>query len=152
MASNAIAGVGTIFHRWDVTVDSSGGETGTWEKIAEITNISGPDKSRETIDVTSLDSTDGYREFIGSFRDAGSVSLSMNFTRATYETMNDDYESESRQYYEIVLPDGTSLEFEGLVTDLPLEVTTDDAISADATIKVSGKVHLNSGSGSASAV
>jgi len=33
-----------------------------------------------------------------------------------------------------------------------LEVTTDDAISADATIKVSGKVHLNSGSGSASAV
>jgi|AntDeeMinimDraft_5_1070356.scaffolds.fasta_scaffold30328_2 predicted secreted protein len=152
MASNAIAGVGTIFHRWDVTVDSLGGETGTWEKIAEITNISGPDKSRETIDVTSLDSTDGYREFIGSFRDAGSVSLSMNFTRTTYETMNDDYESESRQYYEIVLPDGTSLEFEGLVTDLPLEVTTDDAISADATIKVSGKVHLNSGSGSASAV
>jgi predicted secreted protein len=107
MASNAIAGVGTIFHRWDVTGDSSG--AGTWEKIAEITNISGPDKSRETIDVTSLDSTDGYREFIGSFRDAGSVSLSMNFTRATYETMNDDYESESRQYYEIVLPDGTSL-------------------------------------------
>ena len=143
--SNAIAGIGTQFRRWDPNASSSG----AWEKIAEINSISGPSKSRETIDVTSLDSTDGYRQFIGSFRDAGTVTLNMNFTRATYEIMNNDFESEEHQNYEIVLPDEetTSLEFEGLVTELPLEVAADDKTTADVTIKVSGKPVLNSGSG-----
>lgn len=149
MASNAVAGVGAQFRRWDANATSS---AGAWEAIAEVTAISGPDKSRETIDVTSLDSTDGYREFIAGFRDAGSVSLSMNFTRDTYEKMNTDFESDQKVNYEIVLPDAdnTSLEFTGLVTELPLEITGDDRITADVTIKISGKVTLNSGSGSGS--
>jgi len=37
------------------------------------------------IDVTSLDSSGGYREFIASFRDAGEVTLNMNFTLASYD-------------------------------------------------------------------
>lgn len=147
MASNAVAGVGAQFRRWDADATSA---AGAWVAIAEVTAISGPDKSRETIDVTSLDSTDGYREFIAGFRDAGSVSLSMNFTRDTYETMNADFESDTKINYEIVLPDAdnTSLEFAGMVTELPLEITGDDRITADVTIKISGKVTLNSGSGS----
>jgi len=147
--SNAISGVGTEFRRWNPTATSA---EGAWEKIAEVTSISGPNKTRETIDVTSLDSTDGYREYISSFRDAGIVTLSMNFTRDSYETMNSDFETDDNQNYEIVLPDAdsTSLEFSGRVTELPLEITGDDRITADVTIKITGKVTLNSGSGSGS--
>jgi len=144
----ATTGIGTKFFRWSDQASSSG--TGVWEPIGEITAISGPDKSRETVDVTTLDSTDGYREFITALRDAGSISLTMNFTRNTYELMNDDFEDDDKQNYEILLPDAdnTSLEFEGLVTELPLDVPLDDKISADVTIKISGKVTLNSGGGS----
>jgi predicted secreted protein len=73
----------------------------------------------------------------------------MNFTRDTYEQMKDDFEDDNAQNYEIVLPDDetTTLEFEGLVTELPLSVPTDGVITADATIKVSGAVTLDSGSG-----
>lgn len=143
MASNAVAGKGTKFRRWNTS-------TGAWVNIAEITNINGPGMSRETIDVTSLDSTGGYREFIASFRDGGTVVLNMNFTRATYTQMKNDFESDDLQNYEIFLPDAdaTSLEFTGLVTELPLTIPTDDKISADVTIKISGEVTLNSGSGS----
>ena len=143
MASNAIAGVGTVFLRWD---DSAGG---SWDQIAEVNSISGPSMTRDFIDVTSLDSTGGYREFIAGFRDGGTVSLTMNFTRATYDLMKTDFEDDTAQYYEIVLPDAdqTSFEFEGLVTELPLEVPTDDKVTANVTIKIVGQVTVNSGSG-----
>lgn len=139
--SNAIAGVGTKFRRWNGT---------NWVDIAEINSIAGPNKSRDTIDVTSLDSIGGYRDFIGGFRDGGTVTLPMNFTRSTYNLMNADFESADLQNYEILLPDveETSFEFEGLVTELGLGIPADDKVTADVTIKVSGKVTVNSGSGS----
>ena len=141
MSSNATAGVGTKFRRWNGA---------NWVDIAEINSIAGPTKTRDTIDVTSLDSTGGYREFIGGFRDGGTVTLPMNFTRDTYDLMNDDFESDLLQNYEILLPDVeiTSFEFEALVTELGLAIPTDDKITADVTLKVSGKVVINSGSGS----
>ena len=141
MASNAIAGVGTKFRRWNGS---------NWVDIAEINSITGPTKSRDTIDVTSLDSTGGYREFIGGFRDGGTVTLPMNFTRDTYDTMNTDFESDDLQNYEIYLPDdeNTSFEFEALVTELGLGIPADDKVTADVTLKVSGQVTINSGSGS----
>ena len=140
--SSAISGVGTSFRRWNGS---------SWENIAEINSITGPNKSRDTIDVTSLDSTGGYREFIGGFRDGGSVTLPMNFTRDTYDTMNTDFESDELGNYEIFLPDddGTSFEFEALVTELGLGIPADDKVTADVTLKVSGQVTVNSGSGSA---
>jgi len=139
--SDAIAGVGTLFRRWSGSA---------WVNISEVNSINGPNKTRETIDVTSLDSTGGYREFIASFRDGGTVQLTMNFTRATYDLMNDDFESDDSQSYEIVLPDdeNTTLEFVGLVTEVPLSISTDDKVTADVTIKVTGQPTINSGSGS----
>jgi len=140
--SSAISGVGTSFRRWDGA---------NWVAIAEINSITGPNKSRETIEVTSLDSTGGYRKFIGGFRDGGSVTLPMNFIRDTYDTMNTDFESDELGNYEILLPndDETSFEFEALVTELGLGIPADDKVTADVTLKVSGQVTVNSGSGSA---
>jgi predicted secreted protein len=141
--SNAVAGVSTRFRRWD-----SVGED--WEDQAEVNSISGPTMSRDTIDVTSLDSTGGYREFIAGFRNPGTVSLNMNFTRATYEQMKEDFESDDLQNYEIVLPDDeeTTLEFEGFVTEVPLDIPADDKVSANVTIQISGEVTINSGASS----
>ena len=64
--SNAFSGLGTKFLRWDSSNPTSSGD---WEVIAEVISISGPTMTREFIDVTSLDSIGGYREFIAGFRD-----------------------------------------------------------------------------------
>lgn len=141
MASNAFSGVGTKFRRWSGSA---------WVDLAEINSINGPTMTREFIDVTSLDSTGGYREFITGFRDAGTISLSMNFTRTTYELMKDDFEDADSHLYEILLPDAenTSLQFNGLVTEVPITVTATDKVTADVTIKITGEVTMESGSGS----
>lgn len=143
MTTQAISGVGTEFHRWNGS---------TWDAIAEITSIKGPGPKREQIEVTSLDSTGGYKEFIAGFRDNGSISLTMNFRRSNYDLLLADFDSDVPQNYEIILKDAvnTSFEFEGLVTELPLTIGAKDAITMDVTILITGPVTVNDGSMSGS--
>jgi predicted secreted protein len=141
--TNAISSVGALLKKY----------TGAaWVTVGEVINISGPTMSRETIDVTSLASTGGYREFIAGFRDPGTLTFTMNFTRADYEAMKTDFESDTEKDYELILPDSenTSLEFSGLVTELPLNLDPGSQITCNITIKVTGQVTVNSGSGSGS--
>lgn len=144
--SDAISGIGTSFKRWD-----SSSAVAAWVSLAEVNSISGPGMSRETIDVTSLDSTGGYREIIAALRDGGEVSFQMNFTRANYDLMKADFESDTLQNYQILLDDtdNTAIEFTGLVMEFPLNIAIDDKITIDVTIRVSGQPSVSSG-GSAS--
>ena len=52
---------------------------GNYTAIAEVVDITGPDQSRDTIDVTHMQSPNGYQEFIPSFKDGGNVTLTLNF-------------------------------------------------------------------------
>jgi predicted secreted protein len=140
MASNAFAGVGASFKRGDGTSSES------FAAIAEVNSIEGPSMSADTIDVTSLDSTGGYREFITGFRDGGEVTLEMNFTRDGYLAMLADFEAGLNVNYQIVLPDtgATTFDFAGLVTALSMSVPTDDKVTASVTIKVDGQPTVTS--------
>lgn len=140
----AIAGVGTIFNRWDPTSGSAGG----WKPISEINNITGPGMTRDTIDTTALDTEGGYRTFITGFRNAGTITMSMNFTQSGFMALKDDFESNDPVAYQIILPDDeeTVIEFDGLVTEIPLTIPPDDKITVDVSIQISGKVDVFQGS------
>lgn len=133
MATGAIAGVGTIFQRWDGTV---------WVTIADINAIVGPSAKRDNIDVTSVDTEEGYREFIAGFKDGDEVALNMSFTRDTFELMVSDFLDDDYQYYQILFPDvdETVIAFEGFVSKLPLELESGDKIKANISIKVTGQL------------
>jgi len=137
----ALAGVGTKFMRWNTS-------TMTWDEIGAINSITGPGMSRSTFDTTTLDTEGGYKTFKAGFRNSGTVGLNMNFTRDTYELMKTDFEDNDAQDYQILLPDddATSLAFSGLVIELPLAIPTDDKVTANVTIQISGPVGLESGS------
>ncbi len=138
--SGAANSVGTTIRRWSGTA---------WVAIAEILSITNT-KTKAQINVTSLDSTDGYEEFIGGFKDGGSFDFDLNFTRAGYDLLNTDYEDDNNHNYELVLsdPDYTSLEVVGTVIELGLAIAVNSQIKANAVIKISGKPTTNSGSGS----
>jgi len=135
----AIAGVGTRFERWDATLT-----TPAYVPLAEINSIEGPGMTRETIDTTALDTEGGYRTFITGFRDAGTITLNMNFTNATYSIIKGDFESNTPVKYQIIFPDegNTTFQFEGLVTECPVSIPMDDKISVSVTIKISGTVEI----------
>jgi hypothetical protein len=129
--SNAIAGLGASFHRWDGTA---------FAPSAEIVSMSGPNASRDTIDVTSLDSVAGYREFIAGFRDGGELTLAMNYTRTGFDLAIEDFQSDEPVYYQIRLADNRAMTLLGFVTSLPLGIASDDKISMTAVYKVTGAI------------
>lgn len=141
MSSQAITGVGTLFQRWDSTGSA-------WVSIAEVMSIAGPGMSRTEIDVTALDVADGYDEVIMGLRTGGSVTLSMIFRHDTFTIMKADFEDNTPQNYQIVLPNTevTSLEFQGFVKELPLDIKVTDKVSVNVVIRVIGKPAFSEGS------
>jgi predicted secreted protein len=133
MTTNAFAGVGTLFKRGTVSV-------------AEINSISGPNMTRDTIDVTSLDSTGGYREFIPGFRDGGEVTLSCNWTLTEWSDWLADFQSDVLVSYTIVLAntEATEISFSAYCTGLSTAIPTDDKVTNDVTLKISGAVTISS--------
>ena len=51
-----------------------------WEEIAKIASITGPGMNLDIIDTTTLDVEGGYRTFIKSLRNGGTVVLAIRFT------------------------------------------------------------------------
>lgn len=128
--SQAFSGQGTIFKR-------------AGSPVSEINSITGPGKSRDTIDVTRLEDTDGYRQFIGGLRNPGTVTLNMNYTPEGYALLNGDFEEDDLVEYSIELPNGKgTFTFNGLVTEVPVSIPIGDKVTVDVTIQISGPVEI----------
>lgn len=130
---------GTQFKRGD-----GAQPTEAFTAIANVTNIGGPQRSRETIDVTAHDSEDGWMEFLGSLKDGGEVSLDLNYDpRVVSHDLDDDFDDSVPRNYQIVIFPGTDDEytwdFAGIMTGLEDEFPYDDKMARSATFKISGK-------------
>lgn len=115
--------------------------------VAGLTSIGGLELSADTIDVTTLDSEGGYREFIGGFKDGGEVSIEGYFDPTTgkgQKELYDLFESGETEAFTIVFPTGVgaSWEFNGVVTGISTSADLEDPLAFSATIKVSGKPTL----------
>jgi len=124
---------------------------GSWQEIVGVRSVGGPGMTRDQVETTLLNATNGYKTFLPTFRDGGTIPLVVRFSRDEYEQMKADFDSDALVNYELVLPDtdSTTIEFEGFLTELglPLEITS--VIEANMTIKISGNPTINSGSASA---
>lgn len=108
--------------------------------VAEITSIGGLDLSADTIDVTSLDSDGGYREFIGGFKDAGEVPIQGWFNPGNpgQTAMYDAFQSGTTETFQILFPFGAAWNFKAVVTGFSTSAELEDAVTFEATLKVSG--------------
>jgi predicted secreted protein len=108
--------------------------------IAELTTITGLEVTADEIDVTSHESADGFREYVGGLRDAGSVSIEGNFIGdASQEALLTLLKSGDISDMTIVFPDSTATwTFKGFVTAFSTDAPMEDKLSFSATIKVTG--------------
>jgi predicted secreted protein len=115
--------------------------------VANITSISGLELSADTIDTTALDSTGGYREFIGGFKDAGEVGIQGYFDPGDtgQSALYTAFQLGSTDSYSIIFPAslGASWTFSGVVTGFKTGADLEEALSFEGTIKVSGQPTLN---------
>ncbi|MEU9199409.1 phage tail tube protein [Streptomyces sp. NPDC048332] len=133
--------LGTQFLR-----DSTG--AGAFVVVANCTDISGPSRQRESIEVTAHDSPNKYREFIKGLKDGGEVELTLNYDpgNITHQALDADFEEDDLRAYQLVIlpgdPDEHTWDFSGLITDLGDEYPTEDKMERTCTVKISGKPTL----------
>lgn len=115
--------------------------------VANLTSIDGLGVSADTVETTTLDTTGGYRTFVGNLRDAGEVSISGYFTHASHNAFFVDFEDGSLDSYTIEFPDkvataGTKWTFTAVVTGFSTSAELEDLVGFEATLKISGKPTL----------
>lgn len=135
-SSNAIASAGTLIQLGD-------GETSeTFTTIAEIVSASGLDESVDEIDITPLDSTSNYRQFLASFIDPGELALEMNFVPTVHDDIRTNLRARANHNFKIVFNDGSdsAMTFTGFFKSFPVNIGVGEAVKASLTIRVTGAV------------
>jgi predicted secreted protein len=142
--SSAFHAFGTLLKIGD------GGSPETFTTIAEVTTLSMPKLSHETIEVTNHSSTEGWREFIPGLKDGGEFTATINYL-PTDNTHNNTSgllyhlsATNSRSNYQIVMANALASvwAFAALVTAFEADPPLDAQMSATVTFKVTGKPTL----------
>ncbi len=123
-----------------LTKTKSGSETEDLV-IGGLTSIGEVGVESDEIDVTTLDSTGGYKEFIAGFKDAGEVSLA-GFIKDTdsSQAMFNLATSQSIEEWTIATPDGATWVFDAFVKSFKeAEATVDGVRGFSASLRISGE-------------
>ncbi len=108
--------------------------------IAHLTSIGEVNGEREEIDVTTLDSPNGAKEFISGVVDFGSFDIAGNVIDGVQvSALYDVFNGQQNRNFEIQTPSGTKLALNGYFSSFGFgEKTTDGLDTFKATIRVSG--------------
>lgn len=141
IVSNLGNGTGVVAEETPA-VSLTGGVDEIFTTVAEVTNISGPGLSMDTIETTHMESPGAFREFIASLKDPGSVSIDLNFlpSNLNQQGFTSDFLNRTRRNFRIDWPDGLARwAFGGYVVSFEPSAAIDDKLSASAEIKVTGE-------------
>lgn len=126
-----LAAYGVLFKRGAVTV-------------GQVSNITGPGLSLDTIEVTAHDSPSAFREFVAGLGDAGEVTVEMFFDpdNTGQASLRTDLTSRTSTSYSVTFPDPTPQvwTFTGFVTAFEPSAPVDGALTVSSTIKITGVV------------
>lgn len=116
------------------------------DAVGGLSSIGGVEVSAETTDVTALDNTTGYKEYMGGFKDGGEVPLEgfLDGADKGQEAMYAALEDQQEHEFSIVFPEaiGKTWTLKGIVTKFSTSAAVGDAVKFSASVKVSGKPTL----------
>jgi len=123
----------------------------TFDDIANITNITGPGLSVDTIDVSSHDSENAMEEVVPGFIRSGEVTLDANFVPEdepdnTHALLVEDMGDKVVRNFKLVFPDAvleddrTTWSFSALVTGVSPSAPHDAKLGVAITLKITGAV------------
>ena|SRR5690348_10026136 len=131
------AAIGTLLQKGD------GASPEVFTTVATVGNISGPGLKGDTIDVTNHDNVDRYKQFIVGLKDGGEVKFTLYFdpVETTHTGLITTFEARTVGNWKLALPISPvqSWTFAGVVTGFENKFDVNAAMTADVTIKVSGK-------------
>lgn len=114
-----------------------------FELIAQVQDVSGPETTLEPIDVTTHDSSNGWKEFIGALLDGGEITLELFFDLAitSHSPTNGllkEQADRTTKNYKITFPDGSTVIFACLVANVSQSLPVAGGWTASITLKTTG--------------
>lgn len=114
---------------------------GTWNTLAEVTNITPPSDTVDVLDATHMQSPNRTREFIEGLVDPGEASFEMNFIPGSpADVAIRGFRGAGRISCRITWPNGTIWTFKGIMTSYAPAAPTADKMTATVTFKVTGSL------------
>jgi len=118
-----------------------------YRKVLELTSITGPNQSRDLIEVTNHDSADGFKEYIAGRVDGGEVSVEGNFIAsdtAGQIAFHTDIQGGTSRAGFIVLPMsvGAAWSFSAFAQGFSASFPYDGKLSVSGSLRISGKPTL----------
>lgn len=115
--------------------------------IAAVRSIGGPGLSVDTEDVTTHDSTEAWEEVVVTIERSGEVSLEIVYdpaaaTHSATAGLLDYLENGKEAFFTLTFPDTSAWSFPGFVTGFEPDAPHDGALTANVTLKISGKPTL----------
>lgn len=113
--------------------------------VGSLTSIGEIAPDSEELDATTLDSPNGYREFMQGFKDSGELPLSgfHNADSAGQATMRTLYTSGSLGYFWVTFPDQTVVAFKAYVKSHTVGAAdVDGIVGYGCTLRISGLVQV----------
>lgn len=131
--TDANSSIGSVYKVWDPGL-------GAYLTVGGIKNLSGPDLSAEQIDVSNLDSEDGYKENIGGTKDPGTLEIEFMWFGTDDQVYLRDNLAAAGSAHKIEFADGTIADFTGVITGFSIKGDPTDALTATTSIRLTGQV------------
>ena len=113
--------------------------------VGRLTSVGEIRPDSEELDVTTLESAGGYREYMQGYRDSGEVELSgfHDAGDAGQKALREAYAGGAAGAFEVCFPDGTKVEFSGFVKSHTIgSAEVDGAVGFGAVVRISGAVKV----------
>lgn len=122
-------------------------QTGSYSDLPSVGDLSGPNISAETIDVTTHDSPDAFAEFVPGMLDGGEITADLAFRTEenAHDLLYNALADRALHNFYLKMPGfvstgaGGYFSFAGLITAFNITAPVKDKLGASMTVKVSGK-------------
>ena len=121
---------------------------GTQVVVGKLTSVGEIAPEPEEVDITTLESTGGYREYMQGFRDSGELEITgfHDADDAGQTALRTAFASGASGSFEVKFPDDTAVTFSGFIKSHTIgSAEVDGAIGFGAVIRISGAVTVTEG-------
>ena len=121
---------------------------GTQVVVGKLTSVGEIAPEAEEVDITTLESTGGYREYMQGFRDSGELEITgfHDADDAGQNALRTAFASGASGSFEVKFPDDTAVTFSGFIKSHTIgSAEVDGAIGFGAMIRISGAVTVTEG-------
>lgn len=121
---------------------------GTQVVVGKLTSVGEIAPEAEEVDITTLESTGGYREYMQGFRDSGELEITgfHDADDAGQTALRTAFASGASGVFEVKFPDDTAVTFSGFIKSHTIgSAEVDGAIGFGAVIRISGAVTVTEG-------